>query len=205
MHDDGAHTALTYVDVENAEMTRLLKLPSGGDTSYPGLVWHEGMLYVSYYSGHEGKTSIYMAKLKVEPKEQDEEGFGAEVNPTGDPIGGGRGYRRLVSRSDYRVKTLEELLAALKQAKAGQVVYVDDEAEIEVTGKQKMVIPDGVTVASGRGQGGSEGALLFSNELSLSPMFLAGGEKVRVTGLRLRGPDQKRRTEQMRKLYKEGR
>lgn len=206
MHDGGVHTALTYVDVKNGKMTRLLKLPSGRDTSYPGLVWYEEMLYVSYYSGHEGKTSIYLAKLEVEPKAAvGKESFGAETNPTGDAIGGGKGYRRLVSQSDYRVKTLEELVAALKQAKAGQVVYVDDKAEIEVTGKQKIVIGGGVTVASGRGRGGSEGALLYSNELAMSPMFLAGGERVRVTGLRLRGPDQKRRTEQMRKLYKEGR
>jgi hypothetical protein len=206
MHDGGVHTALTYVDVKNGKMTKLLKLPSGRDTSYPGLVWHEGMLYVSYYSGHEGKTSIYLAKLKVEPKSAvGKESFGAETNPTGDAIGGGKGYRRLVTKSDYQVKTLEELLSALKEAKAGQVVYVDDKAEIEVTGKQKIVIGGGVTVASGRGRGGSEGALLYSNELATSPLFLAGGENVRVTGLRLRGPDQKRRTEQMRKLYKEGR
>lgn len=206
MHDGGVHTALTYVDVKNGKMTRLLKLPSGRDTSYPGLVWYKGMLYVSYYSGHEGKTSIYLAKLKVEAKAAvAKESFGAEVNPTGDPIGGGKGYRRFVTKGDYRVKTLEELLGALKQAKAGQVVYVDDKAEIEVTGKQKIVIGGGITVASGRGRGNSEGALLYSNELSTSPLFLAGGEKVRVTGLRLRGPDQERRTEQMRKLYKEGR
>ncbi|MHC4545060.1 MAG: right-handed parallel beta-helix repeat-containing protein [Planctomycetota bacterium] len=205
MHDGGVHTALTYVDIKNGTMTRLMKLPSGRDTSYPGLVWYEGMLYVSYYSGHEGKTSIYLAKLKVEPKQGSEEGFGAKVNTTGDPIGGGKGYGRLVTQSDYLVKTLEELRAALKKAKSGQVVYVNDNAEINVTGERKIVIPSGVTVASGRGRGGSKGALLYSNELAMSPMFLAGGEKVRITGLQLRGPDQKRRTEQMRKLYKEGR
>jgi hypothetical protein len=205
MHEGGAHTALTYIDVKNGTMTKLLKLPSGGDTSYPGLVWHEETLYVSYYSGHEGKTSIYLAKLKVKPKAAIEESFGAETNPTGDPIGGGKGYQQLVSQSDYQVKTLEELLAALKQAKAGQVVYIDDKVEIDVTDRQKIVIPGGVTLASGRGRENSEGALLYSNELKTSPLFLTGGEKVRVTGLRLRGPDQKRRTEQMRKLYKEGR
>ena len=206
MHQGGAHTALTYIDVKNGTMTKLLKLPSGGDTSYPGLVWFEDMLYVSYYSSHEGKTSIYLARLKVKPKAAvEKESFGAEVNPTGDPIGGAKGYRRLVSQSDYQVKALEELLAALKQAKAGQVVYVDDKAEIDLTGKRKIVIPGGVTIASGRGRGNSQGALLYSNELATSPLFLAGGEKVRVTGLRLRGPDQKRRTEQMRQLHKEGR
>jgi hypothetical protein len=205
MHEGGAHTALTYIDVKEGTMTKLLTLPSGGDTSYPGLVWYGGMLYVSYYSGHEGKTSIYLAKLKVEAKQGVAEGFGAEVNPTGDPIGGGKGYGRLVTQSDYLVRTLEELRAALKKAKSGQVVYVNDNAEISVTGEQEIVIPGGVTVASGRGRGGSKGALLYSDELATSPLFLAGGEKVRVTGLRLRGPDQERRTEQMRKLHKEGR
>jgi hypothetical protein len=205
MHEGGAHTALTYIDVKEGKMTKLLKLPSGRDTSYPGLVWHEGMLYVSYYSGHEGKTSIYLAKVKIETNQGSEEGFGAEVNPTGDPIGGGKGYRQLIVRCDYVVKTLEELLAALKEAKSGQVLYVSDYAEIDVTGEQEIVIPGGVTVASGRGRGGSKGALLYSEELATSPLFLAGGEKVRVTGLRLRGPDQERRTEQMRKLHKEGR
>ncbi|MFZ2145976.1 MAG: hypothetical protein WAV28_02055 [Sedimentisphaerales bacterium] len=68
MHQGGAHTALTYIDLENGTMTKLAKLPSGGDTSYPGLVWHNDMLYVSYYSSHEGKTSIYLAKVKIKPK-----------------------------------------------------------------------------------------------------------------------------------------
>ena len=64
MHDGGAHTAITYIDVKNGTMTKMIKLPSGGDTSYPGLVWHNEMLYVSYYSSHEAKTSIYLAKVK---------------------------------------------------------------------------------------------------------------------------------------------
>jgi len=42
-----------------------LTLPSGGDTSYPGMVWHDGLLWVSYYASHEGKTSIYLARIRV--------------------------------------------------------------------------------------------------------------------------------------------
>jgi hypothetical protein len=38
-------------------------LPSGGDCSYPGLVLHDDILWVSYYSSHEGKSSIYIAKM----------------------------------------------------------------------------------------------------------------------------------------------
>ncbi len=43
--------------------TRLITLPSGGDCSYPGLLVADSLLYVSYYSSHEGKTSIYFARL----------------------------------------------------------------------------------------------------------------------------------------------
>ena len=68
MFDGGVHTSLTYLDVNAGTMSKLIKLPSGGDTSYPGLVWHDKMLYVSYYSSHEGKTSIYLAKVRVEPR-----------------------------------------------------------------------------------------------------------------------------------------
>ncbi len=42
-----------------------LTLPSGGDTSYPGLVWHEGELWMSYYSSHEGTSSIYLARIRL--------------------------------------------------------------------------------------------------------------------------------------------
>lgn len=43
----------------------VLELPSGGDTSYPGLVWFRKKLWISYYSSHEGKTSIYLAKIRL--------------------------------------------------------------------------------------------------------------------------------------------
>ncbi|MCS6852280.1 MAG: hypothetical protein NZ700_14040 [Gemmataceae bacterium] len=43
----------------------LLVLPSGGDTSYAGMVFHDGILWVSYYSSHEGKSRIYLAKLRL--------------------------------------------------------------------------------------------------------------------------------------------
>ena len=42
-----------------------LTLPSGGDTSYAGMVWHADVLWVSYYASHEGKTAIYLARVKV--------------------------------------------------------------------------------------------------------------------------------------------
>ncbi|HMT68306.1 MAG TPA: hypothetical protein PKE28_11980, partial [Bacteroidales bacterium] len=49
----------------------VLILPGGGDCSYPGMVWHEDMLVVSYYSSHEGKSSIYIARIRVNESDQD--------------------------------------------------------------------------------------------------------------------------------------
>lgn len=40
--------------------------PSKGDTSYPGMVYRDGMLYMCYYSTHEEKTSIYFATIDLE-------------------------------------------------------------------------------------------------------------------------------------------
>ena len=64
--DDGPKTELAWLDVEQKSLQPILQLPSGGDTSYPGLVWHDGMLWVSYYSSHEGKACIYLAKVQIE-------------------------------------------------------------------------------------------------------------------------------------------
>ena len=55
-------TALCLVDLERSRLDECLTLPSGGDNSYPGLVWHENRLWVSYYASHEGRTAIYLAQ-----------------------------------------------------------------------------------------------------------------------------------------------
>ena len=65
LYDKKVRTSLGWVDPVAATFREFLSLPSGGDTSYPGLVWHDGLLWVSYYSSHEGKTSIYLAKVKL--------------------------------------------------------------------------------------------------------------------------------------------
>lgn len=67
MYDDGTHTSLSWIDPASGTLTEALRLPSGGDTSYAGMVLHEGKLWVSYYSSHEGKPSIYLAKVEIAP------------------------------------------------------------------------------------------------------------------------------------------
>jgi len=62
----GAKTVVARMTAASYEP--ILELPSGGDTSYAGLVWHEGVLWVSYYSSHEKKSSIYLAKVDLADK-----------------------------------------------------------------------------------------------------------------------------------------
>jgi hypothetical protein len=69
-YDGGARTRLWWLDPDQPKLTEILTLPSGGDTSYPGLVFHEGLLWVSYYASHEGKTSVYLAKIKLPPQDR---------------------------------------------------------------------------------------------------------------------------------------
>jgi hypothetical protein len=68
LYDGKVRTALCLLDVAGGKLTEALTLPSGGDTSYAGLVWHDGLLWVSYYSSHEGKSAIYLARVKVKPQ-----------------------------------------------------------------------------------------------------------------------------------------
>ncbi|MEU5674210.1 sialidase family protein [Micromonospora sp. NPDC047762] len=65
LHDGEVRTAICVVDADRGELTELVALPSGGDTSYPGLVWHDDLLWVSYYSSHEGKTCVYLAEVSL--------------------------------------------------------------------------------------------------------------------------------------------
>ena len=65
LHDGKTRTGLCWLDPEAGTLTEFLALPSSGDTSYPGLVFVNGVLWVSYYSSHEGKTSVYLAKVRL--------------------------------------------------------------------------------------------------------------------------------------------
>ena len=65
LYDGTVRTALCWLDPEGGRLREFLKLPSGGDTSYAGLAWHDGLLWVSYYSSHEGKTCIYLARVRL--------------------------------------------------------------------------------------------------------------------------------------------
>jgi hypothetical protein len=58
-------TAVFIVNLEGKVLKIISLDESGGDTSYPGMLIYKNKLWLSYYSSHEGKTSIYLAKLPL--------------------------------------------------------------------------------------------------------------------------------------------
>ena len=65
LHVPKTRTSLVWIDPIAGTLTECLALPSGGDTSYAGMVLHDDLLWISYYSSHEEKTCIYLAKVKL--------------------------------------------------------------------------------------------------------------------------------------------
>lgn len=65
LYDPPVRTSLCWIDKTTGQLSEALPLPSGGDTSYAGLVLFENHLWVSYYSSHEGKSNIYLAKVAL--------------------------------------------------------------------------------------------------------------------------------------------
>lgn len=60
--DRKTHLLVTNPD---GEIEKTIELPSGSDTGYPGKLIHEGFLWVSYYSSHEGNSNIYLSKIPI--------------------------------------------------------------------------------------------------------------------------------------------
>lgn len=122
--------------------------------------------------------------------------YGAKPDQRG-PIGGGEGFFDIMTQGDYHVTDLDSLLTALTQARPGQVVFIPAETEIDLTARiyiEQLVleIPEGVTLAGERGHQGSQGALLTSDALKTPVMIRTLGPDVRITGLRIRGPNPKK-------------
>jgi hypothetical protein len=134
--------------------------------------------------------------------------YGAQPDERG-PIGGGEGYTGVVTRGDYLVEDLDSLLDALSKARAGQVIFIPGETEIDLTARiyiEDLVleVPAGVTLAGERGHHGSLGAILTSDSLKTPVMIRAAGPDVRITGLRLRGPNPKRYLDHHRRAFGPG-
>lgn len=135
--------------------------------------------------------------------------YGAQPDERG-PIGGGAGYHDIRDDGDFVVSTVDELLEALEKAAPGQVIFIPGRVRIDCTervyiDKLKFTVPAGVTLASDRGRGNSNGGMVFSDAYDTRPLFEVVGDEVRFTGLRVRGPNPKRCLEHHRRCFSEGR
>lgn len=60
------HTTAVFITDLQGKTIKIIPIKqSGGDTSYPGMLIYKNELWYSYYSSHEGKTSIYLAKIPL--------------------------------------------------------------------------------------------------------------------------------------------
>ncbi len=134
--------------------------------------------------------------------------YGAKANDQG-PIGGGKGYRRMITTGDHIVTSLDELIAGLQDARRGDTIYIPGETVIDLTtyayiDNLVLHIPDGVILAGSRGLKGSKGPLIFNQALKSKTMMIAEGPDVRITGLRIQGPNSRRYLEHHAKAFGPG-
>lgn len=66
LYDEKVRTSLVTLDQQRGTLTELMALPSGGDTSYAGMVLQQNRLLISYYSSHQGRSSIYTALVALD-------------------------------------------------------------------------------------------------------------------------------------------
>jgi hypothetical protein len=169
-----------------------------GNFQFAALLLTGGLLFPMLGCAAAGPTWIML----------NHELYGAKADEGGE-IGGGAGYARTVATGDYIVTDLEALLAALAQAKPGEVVFIPGETEIDLTTRiyieqLALEVPGGVTLAGNRGVQGSPGALLTSDALKTPVMIRAAGPGVRIAGLRVRGPNAKRYLDHHRRSFGPG-
>jgi len=116
-----SETGIVNVDFENARLEEIVRLPSGGrDTSYPGMVVHEDTLWMSYYSAHEEKVCIYLARIPLRELRS-----AASPEPAVDPsieIGS----RRELFVDDYLIDKLAGAALRLHKPEPKEVVLHTD-------------------------------------------------------------------------------
>lgn len=165
-------------------------------------------VYTSFFSYLWKKGDAISEVIHETAVEIGSQVYGARPDQCG-PVGGGNSYVHVVTRGDYVVEDLDALLDALSKAVAGQIVFIPGKIEIDLTARiyiEQLVleIGEGVTLAGDRGNNGSEGAILTSDALDTPVIIQAAGPNVRITGLRIQGPNAKRYLDHHRRAFGPG-
>lgn len=134
--------------------------------------------------------------------------YGAKADMLG-PLGGGAGYKENFTGGDFEPEDVDDLIEALAKARSGDVVFLAGDLIFDLTtyiyiDQFVLEIPEGVTLAGDRGYKGSQGARIESDALKTPVMIRAIGPGVRITGLRIQGPNGKRYMEHHRKSFQSG-
>jgi hypothetical protein len=116
------------------------------------------------------------------PSEQVQYGPGGS-----DPLAKG-GTHKPVARSeaDFTVDSGSRFVESLDDAGTGDVVFVDPSTRIDLTDRETVTIPGGVTLASGP-EGGDASVGEIATDGTPRPLLRTGGDGVRISGLRIRG------------------
>ncbi|MBT6493014.1 MAG: SUMF1/EgtB/PvdO family nonheme iron enzyme, partial [Planctomycetaceae bacterium] len=147
-----ARTSLCWLDAEKGTLTEFLLLPSGGSSGYPGLVEHEGMLWVSYYSSHEGKAKVYLAKVKV----PDISTIGQSPAPAVAPFGAKQGKTHQEAWAKHlgtEVETTNSIGMKLRVIPPGEFQMGSNKEEIERLVTDKTVAIDEAWISRYRSEG----------------------------------------------------
>lgn len=146
-------------------------------------IWYE-----HWSEGPTAKPRVIVVPPYVPPVRLLE--YGSAANDSGNPIGGGATYSDIKTTGDYAPVNKVQFLANLAAASSGEVIYVAEAVSIDLSGESDLVVPEGVIIASNRGQAGSVGGLLYTTDMTFhwGRLFIPKSH-VRFTGLRLRGPD----------------
>ncbi len=158
--------------------------------------------------GHTQPSLSVSEEVKEWSRILGKEVYGAKADSLGS-IGGGLGYKKVLTEGNITVKNLKELLSAISTAKSGEVIFIPGNVHIDLTtavyiDKLVLQIPAGITLASDRGYNGSEGAIITSDALATPVLFKIMGEDVRFTGLRIQGPNPKRYLEHHADSFSKG-
>jgi hypothetical protein len=126
LYDKQVRTSLCWIDPASGKLTELLPLPSGGDTSYAGLVLHDGLLWISYYSSHEGKTSIYLAKVQFSKPVEGRDAADSDAAQSSNAPVRDIGSRRELFVDDWLIERLDGAALRAHRPEPAEVVLTCD-------------------------------------------------------------------------------
>lgn len=97
--------------------------------------------------------------------------------------------KELHSKADFIIFTKNDFVKAIENSKEGDILYLKKEVEIDLTGYKGISLKKGIKLIGDREEGKCLGALLYTNDSGVFPLFEVKGEDVLIAGVRIKGED----------------